>query len=58
MIKQSKTKMPNYLLLLISLYNLFPTDFLTIIFHFLLLTSRKSFKVDDWNCMQANFNIL
>lgn len=42
MIKQLETETPNYLLLLILLHNPFPTDLLTIIFHFLLLTSRNS----------------
>lgn len=47
MIKQLESKKSNYLLLLISLHNPFPTDLFTIIFHFLLLTFRNSPESDD-----------
>lgn len=47
MIKQLESKKSNYLLLLILLCNPFPTDLFTIVFHFLLLTSRNSPEVDD-----------
>lgn len=54
MIKGLETKKNK---LLILLHMPFPTDLFTIIFCF-LLTSTSSLKVDERNCMQADFKIL